>query len=80
MNIVYSGHEDKPPEDQTWLTISAAAQLVGFGRNTIERATLLGALTSQIRAGKRVIDKGSLISYREKLIQLARDEFGEARK
>src|SRR5271166_1503617 len=58
----------------TALTVSAASQLIGFGRNTLERAMSLGALPYMTYEGRRIVDRDAATAFRAKLVQLALEE------
>jgi excisionase family DNA binding protein len=57
-----------------WLTPSEAAQYLGFGRRTIERAIGLGVLPAKWLRGERLIAAEDARLFRTNLIELARAE------
>jgi len=71
ISVICSGSERK---EGVWLTVSAASQLIGFGRNTLERAMSLGALPYMTYEGRRIVDRDAATAFRAKLVQLALEE------
>ncbi len=71
INVICSGTEH---QREIWLTVSAAAQAIGFGRRTIERAIKLGALPYRIHDRRALVEQVSILTFRAKLVQLALDE------
>ena len=62
------------PRGEALAHAKRAAQYVGFGRRTIERAIDLGVIPFKWRGGERLITAEDARLFRAKLIELARDE------
>jgi hypothetical protein len=62
----------RPNRGPKWLSPSDAAKIVGFGRNTLERAIELGALPARkLEDGRRLVDLSDAYIFRSKLLALA---------
>ncbi len=56
-----------------WLSLPEAARIIGFGRNSLDRAMTLGAIPYRIRDGQRFIEQGAALLLRQKLLALAEE-------
>ena len=64
-----------PTRRREWLSPGDAARVIGFGRNTLERAVKLGALPVRRTQHGQLIDKDDALLFKRKLLDLARIEW-----